>query len=541
MSYYNQRLNSLLPPVNPFRFPFRNHYLWLRVAENEKTTQPIRTPAPVFSAANDSLIAEIKAGLWLGQLRDSAGEQLFDREMQVYFSAWKFGHPYPDDFKKTLDTPTGKDLQPLFDKLNNTASLFPNNRKRVITPAFMFSARNSERYNYIGVSPVAGYNHYDDFMLGALIHNINLPENKIEFLFTPLYAFGSKELVGLGRVSYSWHPDHHFSRISVGVNGAHFNTNKATDTSGQVLFEYFSKLVPYIRVDFKPSNPRSSISRWMDFKTYLIREQMFDQYVEYPKDSLFHPNAVTSSFRYVNQLSFNLEDNRVLYPYSLRVEFQQSELFYRVNLTGNYFMNYPDGGGLNVRFFAAKFGTWNNKNNADLARYEPKLLGVTGEEDYLYEDYFIGRSATYAIDRPSVPNQGYSGQQIMNRDGGLKLRIDDLDYVQGKSSDWVTALNFNTSLPAGLFPFPLPIRIFFDVGTYAEAWQINPPTGKFLYTGGIQLSLFRNVLNIYAPLIYSNEFNAEYGTLPYGRKITFSIDIQNIQYKKVIRKLADHE
>jgi hypothetical protein len=129
----------------------------------------------------------------------------------------------------------------------------------------------------------------------------------------------------------------------------------------------------------------------------------------------------------------------------------------------------------------------------------------------------------------------------MNRDGGLKLRIDDLDYLQGKSSDWVSALNFNTSLPPGLFPFPVPIRIFFDVGTYSEAWQNNPPTSKFLYVGGVQLSLFRNVLNIYAPLIYSSDFQAAYGSVSYGRKITFSIDIQNIQYKKFIRKLADRE
>ncbi len=541
MAYYSQRLTDQLPPVKPYHFPFRNNNIWLRVAENEKTTQPISTPAPAFSAANDSLIAEIKAGLWIAKLRDSAGDQAFDRKMKDYISLWKFGHPYPEDFRKTMDTSSRKNLQPVFDELKSNASLPASGQKRLLKPAYIFSARNSERYNYVGLVPVAGYNHYDDFMLGALIHNINLPENKFEFLFTPLYAFGSKQLVGLGRVSYTWHPEGHFSQITVGVNGAHFNTNKATDTSGRVLFEYYSKLVPYIRLDFKPSNPRSTISKWVDFKTSLIEEQNFDQFVDYPKDSLFHPNGVTTSFRYVNQLSLNLQDDRALYPYSLRVELQQSELFYRINLTGNYFMNYPDGGGLNVRFFAAKFGAWNNKNNSALARYEPKLLGVDGEEDYLYEDYFIGRSATYALDRPSVPNQGYSAQQIMNRDGGLKLRIDDLDYLQGKSSDWVSALNFNTSLPAGLFPFPVPIRIFFDVGTYSEAWQNNPPTSKFLYTGGIQLSLFKNVLNIYAPLIYSSDFKPAFSALPYGRRITFSIDIQNLRYKKFIRKLADRE
>jgi hypothetical protein len=541
MSYYSQRLSDIQPKIKPYRFSAGHHDLWLRVAENEKTAQAIRTPAPEFSPSNDSLIAEIKAGLWLSRLRDSIGSRIFDLKMHDYAAAWKFGHPYPEDFKKTLDTISGKSLQPLFDKLNGTASLYSEERNRPVKPAFGFSAINTDRNNYIGLLPIAGYNHYDDFMLGALIHNINLPENKIEFLFAPLYSFGSKDLVGLGRLSYSWHPDKHFSRISVGINGAHFNSNKATDTTGKVLFEFFSKLVPYIRFDFRPSGSRNTISRWMDFKTYLIQEQSFDNFVDYPKDSLYHPTSVNTQFRYVNQLSFNLKDDRVLYPYAFRIEFQQSELFYRINLTGNYFMNYPDGGGLNIRFFAAKFGIWNNKTDPTISRYEPKLLGVDGEEDYLYEHYFIGRSATYAMDRPSIANDGYTAQQIMNRDGGLKLRIDDLDYLQGKSSDWVSALNFSTSLPAGLFPFPLPIRIFFDVGTYAEAWKDNPPTSRFLYTGGIQLSLFKNVLNIYAPLIYSNDFNVAFQNLSYGRKITFSIDIQNIQYKKMIRKWADHE
>ena len=52
------------------------------------------------------------------------------------------------------------------------------------------------------------------------------------------------------------------------------------------------------------------------------------------------------------------------------------------------------------------------------------------------------------MENTSVSNGGVAAQQIMNRDGGLKLRIDDFDYVQGKSANWVSSLNFNTSLPA---------------------------------------------------------------------------------------------
>jgi hypothetical protein len=540
MSFYSQRLYNQLPHSKEEHSPYSNHYLWLRVAEQEKTSQPVSSPAPEFSTVNDSLMPGTKAGIWISRLRDSVGSEYFDRNMKSWFSNWAFEHPYPEDFKKMMDSSSDNNLRPFFNKLNGTVSFFTP-EKKVLKPAFVFSARNSEQYNYIGLAPVAGYNRYDGFMLGALIHNINLPENKFEFLFTPLYAFGSKTLEGLGRLSYTWHPVHHFSLIRIGLNGGRFDTNKATDSLGNILFENFSKLVPYIRFDFNKSNPRSTVSKWMDFRTYLITEKSFGDYGVSSVDSLIHPNSLNSQFRYVNQLSFNLQDGRALYPYDFRIELQQSELFYRINVQANYFFNYAAGGGMQVRFFAAQFGVWNSKNDGSAARFEPKLLGVNGNEDYLYEDYFIARSASYAVEKTSVPNGGWPAQQIMNRDGGLKLRIDDYDYVQGKSASWVSALNFNTTLPNGLFPFPLPLRIFFDIGTYSEAWQNNPPTSHFLYVGGIQLSLFRNILNIYAPLFYSSDFRDALAGINYGRKITFSIDIQNIQYKKLIRKLAEHE
>jgi hypothetical protein len=536
MKYYDNRLIHQFPKDFPRGFPYPADILWLRVAENQRTTQPISQAAPKFTATNDSLIPATKASLWLSLLEDSMGIKSFDRIMPEYFSVWQFNHPDSTQFKRIADSLSHKNLQLLFDKLNAPASLFPASEKRILKPTYIFSARNSEKYNYIGFAPAVGYNKYDDFMLGTVIHNINLPANKFEFLATPLYAFGSKELVGLGRLSYTWRPDNYFSRITIGLNGGHFNTNKATDSSGHVLFEYFSKLVPYIRVDFRNSNPRSHISRWMDFSSFLIKEQSFGGYGLSSKDSLYHPNSVSTSFRYVNQLTFNLQDTRVLYPYDLRVEVQQSELFYRINLHANYFLNYPQGGGLQVRFFAAKFGAWNNSNNLDLSRYEPQLLGVDGEEDYLYQDYFIARSATYAQIKSSIPDQGYAAQQIMIRDGGLKLRIDDLTYLQGKSSNWVTALNFTSSFPAKMFPFPVPLRLFFDVGTYAEAWEPNATTSHFLYTGGVQLSLFKNVLNIYAPLIYSSDFDQALNGVNFGRRITFSIDIQNIDYKWILKK-----
>lgn len=64
----------------------------------------------------------------------------------------------------------------------------------------------------------------------------------------------------------------------------------------------------------------------------------------------------------------------------------------------------------------------------------------------------------------------------MNRDGAFKVRTDLLSDKIGKTDDWLTAINLNTSIPKKinpleLLPLKIPLRIFVDIGTYAEAWK----------------------------------------------------------------------
>jgi hypothetical protein len=97
-------------------------------------------------------------------------------------------------------------------------------------------------------------------------------------------------------------------------------------------------------------------------------------------------------------------------------------------------------------------------------------------------------------------------------------------------------------LPASIFPEKFPVRLFLDIGTYAEAWKNDPPTSRFLYTAGLQLSLLKNVLNIYMPLLYSSDFKNEvksaYPKNRFLKTISFSIDIQQFRLEK-INKILD--
>jgi hypothetical protein len=221
-----------------------------------------------------------------------------------------------------------------------------------------------------------------------------------------------------------------------------------------------------------------------------------------------------------------------LYPYNVQLQMQQASNFYRLNFTTNYFFNYAKGGGLDVRVFAAKFGYIGGSSTSkgfETALYQPKLTATRGDEDYTYSNYFIGRNES----------TGFASQQIMIRDGGLKLRTDIFQNLQGRSDNWVASANFSTTLPRQIIPAFIPLKIFFDIGTYADAWGSNPSTDKFLYVGGLQLSLVKNIINIYVPVLLSSDFSNTLKTVPeentFWKKISFSIDIQNINFKKIFR------
>ncbi len=285
------------------------------------------------------------------------------------------------------------------------------------------------------------------------------------------------------------------------------------------------------------------MERFFDFRTYFITEKSFDNYdyIIGSDSSVIYPKSFTTATRYVNQLTYQASNSRVLYPYSYQLQLQQGKGFYRANVTADYFFNYAKGGGLSARFFAAKFGFIGSQNNAVAYAYQPILLGANGDNDYLYNNYFVGRSATNANAAPLVKNAGIAAQQIMPPNtGGLHFRLDE--SVGGISDTWVSSINLNTTLPGKLFPIKIPLKLYFDAGTYASAWKKGSTQSRFIYVGGLQLSLFKNVLNIYAPLIYSKEFkeylNTDKNANKFTRKITFSIDIQNITLKKLFPQFA---
>ncbi len=536
MQYYGNTNIDILQSSPGFlknRMPEDIQQIMLQAVTSVKKDQSIETVSDNFSSFNYNNVAYTKAGNWMQLLEKKLGSILFDSCMKIYYNRWSFKHPYPEDFKEVAEEISSKKLDSIFLLLPKKGYLVnaPVKNKIRFTP--FFSAKETDKYNYIFAAPAVGYNFYDKLMLGALIHNYTLPQTKFQFAVAPLYAVKSKSINGIGNLSYNIYTGNYGGRVQLAVSGARFTGDSFTDSTGTVNYQYFSKLVPGIKYVFANKNARSKLQKFIEWKTFFIREQglLFTRDTVNQIDIISYPVQK----RYVNQLRFVIENNRTLYPYSGSLMAEQGGGFIRTSFTGSYYFNYAKGGGLSLRVFTGKFFYTGDKTfikQFETDRYHLNMTGPKGYEDYTYSNYFYGRNEFANI----------SNQQIMIRDGGFKVRTDLLSSKTGKTDNWLAAANFTTTIPNAVnplkvLPVKIPFKIFVDIGTYAEAWKKNAATSRFIYDAGLQLSLFKNVVNIYMPLIYSKVYkNYFLSTIPEKRflkNIAFSVDLQNISLKKL--------
>ncbi len=519
------------------RIPPSFEHLLLASQVAERKDQPINTPSEYFTENNYALVAYEKAGEWMKQLEEYIGQPLFDSCMHVYFTQWGFRHPYPQDFKKVITDVSGKPTDSIFALLDTKGSLAPPVKKQ-LKPVALFSLANTDKYSYISVLPIPGYNQYDKLMLGVLVHNYSLPLPRLRFLAAPLYATGSNTLNYLARISYNWSPKSNTCKTEAGISVSRFSDDAYQPPGKDKIILAFRKYAPFVRLTFNNSNPLSEITRYIQFKTFFINEEGLNFKTVITGTDTSNVVGKTATNRYLNQLKLVIDNRRVLYPYRGELQVEQSDGFVRAAFTGNYYFNYSNQqGGLNLRLFAGKFFYTGSKtflSQFETDRYHLNLTGANGYEDYTYSNYFLGRNKF----------DGAASQQIMARDGFFKVRTDLLSSKVGKTDNWLSAVNLTTDIPRKLNPLSLigiPVKIFADIGTYAEAWQANAPSSRFLYDAGFQVSVLQEAINVYFPIlystVYSDYFKSTLGKNHFWKTVSFSIDIQRLSPRKISKSL----
>ena len=506
-----------------------------------KTDQAIENPSEVFSNLNYQLVVYDKTAKWMNLVEKQLGETAFRQMMQRYFDEWKFKHPQPEDFKRTASVFLGDETDRYFSLLEQKGILPGKEFKgfRILSPL-----KKNSLSNYIKnppgkallLSPAIGFNVYDKLMVGGVITNYTLPPQRFQFLAIPLYATGSGKLTGLGKINYNFSTDGWVRKTDLFVNASRFSSSDYTDPEGTRYTTQFEKLVPGIKLTFREKDARSTAHSYLQWKTFLIREQSYRitrDTVFTGADTVIQLNVTfPSDNHYVNRLEFAYSNSRTLYPFDLQFRVDQSKDFVRAGFTGQYFFNYAKGGGLQLRMFAGKFFHLNGI--AASSCYFLNMSAANGYEDYTYSNYFVGRNEF----------DNTWSRQLMMRDGGFKIQTEALSQKVGRSDDWLMALNFSSTVPAKLnplsvLPVKIPLRLFADVGTYAEPWKTNSELDRFLFNAGFSVSLLRDVVQVYFPVIYSKPykdyFKSMYANNRFFKSVTFSIDLYPDALKKLNR------
>ncbi len=520
------------------KFPANLDTLILETMSHLHKDQPISTPSDYFTEANYGLIAYTKTSMWLQQLKEQLGTPLFDSCMKEYYSQWKFKHPYPEDFRASIETTSQTSLKNQFAKLDSTGSLHPEEKKK-IKPAFLFNEKETSKYNYISIAPAIGYNYYDKVMIGGMIHNYGLPLHRFNFLLAPLYATGSNELNGSARAGFSTFTKRSWLEISASAIKYNIYSFKQYDNSK--LYFGMTRIVPSVKLRLYNKDLRST-QRWtFTAKSFLISEQGFADF----KNVVVGPDTFSlatkgTNHRYVNQIKAMVSDNRKLYPYDAGITIDQGNTFLRAGFTGNYYFNFAKKEqGVSARFFAGKFFYLQQKTLLSKGENNPYLLtlsGSNGGEDFTYSDYFLGRNEF----------DGGLSQQIMLRDGYFKVSTPLLNDPVGKTDNWLLSVNLASDIPDQInplkvLPFKLPVQLFVDIGTYSDAWNDENGDGRFLYDAGIKLSIIKSAFNIYLPIFYSKVFRDYYKSFypdkRFAHTISFSFDLSQLQPNKLYRNL----
>ena len=432
-----------------------------------------------------------------------------DQELEVKIPDEGFG-------KIVIDA---KRISPDAFRTNNytkTKGLFRRESRFRINPFLKLD--EDDRTNII-TNLYGGYNTSDGSYLGFSMFNSLWPQKDLKRAFAFGYAFGSKEIVGMGKLSFDQHLESdRFKKIEykLGVKSFHFENNTFLDYRRR----YF-KLDPSLTLHFRPKATSKSYS-----KLIARSMQIWNQVPTFSPEGfegLEYQNSL------INELRFEHYNFSTLSPFTFKVAMEQQSYDVAIlNQNKRYIKvwaeydaqfkvrkNYQMG----VRFFAGGFLTNSERESSSYNNGFTRgsfALSHEGYDDYKYDGHYVNRN-----------NQNVNSlyNQIGLIDGGFKTALGSQYNRIDHSNDLMFALNLTSDFPVPLPKF-LPLKLFSDFGYFTNV-SIGSEglEGNFLYSAGPYLDF--GLIQVYLPILNSESIDNVIGNNDQSlwSKISFRMDL----------------
>jgi len=565
-----------------------NDYATLALLQEHQRTkddQAIEQGAAAFTLINYGLDVYYKTALSMAWLEKYMGANDFKYAMQDYYKQWQYRHPYPEDLHKILNKHSAKKVDWFFNEAlttknkidfaighvshqNEGSTIVVKNKGHQMIPVIVDVYRNDsvvetlisepfkdkttlktspgldwdkvkidaaipdcktanntqssgikikllgglnrEEKELVFLDPAIGYNSSDGIMAGLILHNLTLPENRFKFVVMPLYSSRGKDLVGGATLGYSWYPNTLFKEILLQTDVKSYHLG---DRDNINLQEGYRKIAPALHFTFKEKEVHSAKIKELSLKYYQISED--NLLATLGRDILQTQN---NNYSLIN---YTFTDRRAFNPYNYQIELHGNGSFQKLSLSSELRIDYnKPGKALYVRGYFGKFFS-NSSNPLQVQRYYLNA-GYSGVNDYLYDGTYSGR----------YDAGGLFAQQISIQEGGFKIPVHAMAV---SSSDWLGSVNLMSDLPIKY----LPIRLFLDIGLIPNpSPSLNDPNSThFIYDGGVEIVLIKNLASVYVPILMSGDFR-DYLSGAYGskhvftRSISFSIKMQQLNILK---------
>ena len=548
-------------------------------AKNED--QPIELPAYKYTELNYGAIVYSKTAIVFDYLMAYLGEAEMDKAMQAYFDEWHFKHPLPEDFKKSIEKTTGKDLSWFFDGLINST--------KKLDYKIEFAHQNADSSWDIGIKnkgeingPIFIQGIKDKKLIGEVVYDgfpkkqaLTFPPSEVDYFKIDL----REDMPEINRDNNKIRTKGLFKKtepIKFQFLGSLDNPNKTqlfwTPVMGWNNYNkwmfgiaLYNNIVPQKKFEFQLMPMYSCGTK--DLSGYgKVTYNIF------PDDGIHHISIGVTGTRYAySNIPFNMNFNKIApeldidfrkpeptSPYSFSLRYRHITIikdFYK----GDYEFSPPiytkDSVATNFNDITLKLSKYDAITPADIslnfqqgenmaklaltAHYSYKFKQKNkGVDVRVFAGTFLGTntldagpyrfrmsgqtgSQDYLYDNiflgRSETTQVLS-QQFTETDGGFK----SLSFA-GQSAQWLAALNIKSSLGN----MKLPINLYADIGTCAKD---GISQSNLLYDAGVCISLRKNMFEIYFPVLISQDFknyNTIYG-LKYPETIRFTLNLNLI-------------
>ena len=358
------------------------------------------------------------------------------------------------------------EAMPDINRHNNTIKTTGLFKKRESLKPEFIAALDNPYKTQLFYSPIMGYNLYNGYMLGLGYYNHVFFEKKFETEMAPMYAFENKNIAGIANAKLNLHTKGIFNTINIGVKTQRFAYQQDVFTNN------YNKLAPYINIDFKKKYATSLFQHRLTYRYVYIQKQI----TGYENDG----NAVQQNLNYgVHDVMYQFASSNALYPTLVKVNGQFNGDMQKISVTLNQKIYVNKTKYFEIRAFA---GIMNLQHDNGYVPYYFKLSGTRGDNDYMYDNLYVGRSE----------QGGIAAAQFIENDGAFKTYT-----FLGQTNNWLATLNIKSPKL-----FKLPLLFYADIGTCAPDGVAISGQNVF-YDAGIDIVIYRDVFEVFVPLAIS--------------------------------------